>query len=58
MMHIQSLEDTVVALSDNEDNTIEYKKAKRIASNIKRKKKLERTRMLIIAILVNLAMIY
>ena len=38
-MHIQSLEDTIVTLSDNEDDTIEYKKAKRMASNIKRKRK-------------------
>ena len=38
MTHITGLEDTVIALSDSEDSTVEYKKARRIASNIKRKR--------------------
>ena len=36
--HIKSLEDTVLVLSDSEDNTAEYKKAKKIAGYIKRKR--------------------
>ena len=38
-MHIKSLEDAVIALSDSEDDAKEYEKAKKIATNIKRKRK-------------------
>ena len=36
--HIASLEDTVITLSDAEDNSVEYKKAQRVAKKIKRKR--------------------
>ena len=36
--HIDSLEDTVIALSDAEDNSVEHKKAQRVAKKIKRKR--------------------
>ena len=29
LMHIESLENTVIALSDSEDDTVDYKKAKK-----------------------------
>ena len=38
LTHIASLEDTVIALSDTEDDSIEHKKAKRVAKKIKRKR--------------------
>ena len=36
--HIESLEDTVIALSDKEDDSEEFKTAKRVARKIKRKR--------------------
>ena len=38
MNHVQSIEDNVIALPDNEDGTMEQKKTKRIATKIKRKR--------------------
>ena len=43
LMHIESLENTVIALSDSEDDTVGYKKAKKIATKIKRKRQENRT---------------
>jgi len=38
LAHIQSLEDTVIALSDNDDDSAEYYKAQTYAKKIKRKR--------------------
>ena len=38
IIYIKSLEDTIITLWDTKDNTVEYKKATKIAVNIERKK--------------------
>ena len=38
LTHIKSLEDIVIALSDTEDDKVEYKKAQKVAKKIKRKR--------------------
>ena len=41
--HITSLEDTVIALSDSEDDSIIYRKAQKMAKKIKRKRQEKKT---------------
>ena len=42
-MHINALEDTVIALSDSEDNSVRYRKAQKVAKQIKRKRNKKKT---------------
>ena len=42
-MHINTLEDTVIALSDSEDNSVSYRKAQKMAKQIKRKRQEKKT---------------
>ena len=42
--YIQSLKDSIIKFSDNEDGTTEQKKSKRIAKKIKRKRQKKRKR--------------
>ena len=44
LTHIASLEDTVIALSDTDDNTVKYRKAQKVAKKIKRKRQDRRQR--------------
>ena len=37
LTHIASLKDTVIALSDTDDDTVKYKKVQKVAKKIKRK---------------------
>ena len=37
-MHINTLEDTVIALSDSEDDSVSYRKAQKMVKQIKRKR--------------------
>ena len=43
IVHITSLEDTVIALSDSKDDSIIYRKAQKMAKKIKRKRQEKKT---------------
>ena len=44
LTHIASLEDMVIALSDTDDDIVEYRKAQKVAKKIKRKRQDRRQR--------------